>query len=139
MTTTMPARDLDRLSRSGLSAADLENLDVDLSGRTVYDRLGEEIGSVEDLLVDTVRLHAPFALVSWGGLMGLGKQQRLIPMELIDRVAPEGVYLNAEKQIVTSAPAYHEGMATEDAELHYREVYRAYGVSVPSPTGQPTA
>ena len=53
MSTTMPTRDLDRLSRSGLTAADLENLDDDLSGRTVYDRQSEEIGTIEDVLVDT--------------------------------------------------------------------------------------
>ena len=53
MSTTMPTRDLDRLSRSGLTAADFENLDDDLSGRRVYDRQSAEIGTIEDVLVDT--------------------------------------------------------------------------------------
>jgi hypothetical protein len=138
MTTTMPARDLDRLSRSGLTAADLENLDDDLSGRTVYDRGGVEIGTVEDVLVDTVALRAPFVLVGWGGLLGIGKQQRLIPLEAIDRVTPEGVYLNCDKELVTNAPAFEGSTDHEGAELHYRQVYDAYGITPYWQTEQPT-
>ena len=138
MTMTMPARDLDRLSRSGLTPADLENLDDDLTGRTVYDRLGEEIGTVEDVLVDTVRLRAPFVWVSWGGLLGIGKQQRLIPLEAIDRVTPEGLYLNREKELVMNAPASQDSLDGEDAESHYAQVYDAYGITPYWQMGQPT-
>ena len=138
MTTTMPARDLDRLSRSGLTAADLDNLDDDLRGHAAYDRVGEEIGTVEDVLVDTLLLRAPFVVVSWGGLLGLGKQQRLIPMEAVDRVTPDGVYLNTDKEIVTNAPPHQESLSGAEAELHYREVYNAFGVTPPAPVNQPT-
>ena len=139
MTTTMPTRDLDRLSRSGLTAADLENLDDDVSGRTVYDKVGREIGTVKDVLVDTVQLHAPFALVSRGGLLGLGKQQRLIPLDAIDRITPEGVYLTCDKELVTSGPAYQEDLGGEDSEAHYRQVYATYGVRPYWQREQPSA
>lgn len=137
MTTTMPTRDLDRLSRSGLSAADLENLDDDLSGRTVYDRTGEEVGTLEDVLVDTVQLKAPFVLVSWGGLLGIGKQQRLVPLQVIDRVTPEGIYLSGDKELVTSGPVYHDDFSGPDAEAHYAEVYAGYGIKPHSQADQP--
>ena len=137
MTTTMPTRDLDRLSRSGLSAADLENLDDDLSGRTVYDRTGEEVGTLEDVLVDTVQLKAPFVLVSWGGLLGIGKQQRLVPLEVIDQVTPEGIYLSGDKELVKSGPVYHDDLSRPDAEAHYAEVYAAYRIKPHSQADQP--
>ena len=139
MSTTMPTRDLDRLSRSGLTAADLENLDDDFSGRTVYDLQSEEIGTIEDVLVDTVQLHAPFALVSWGGLLGLGKQQRLVPLEAIDRVTPDGVYLSCDKELVTNGPAYQSDLGGPDAEAHYRQVYSTYAITTSGRTEQPTA
>lgn len=137
--TTMPARDLDRLSRSGLTTADIENLDDDLTGRTVYDRLGEEIGSVEDVLVDAARLRAPFIVVSWGGVLGIGKQQRLVPLEAVDRVTGEGVYLSRDKDLVTNAPAYQAGVEGDDAELHYRQVYETYAINPYLEPEQPTA
>src|SRR5689334_1984261 len=108
MSTIMQTRELDRLSRSGLTAADLENLDEDLAGRTVHDRMGEEIGTVEDELIDPRRLRAPFMLVAWGGLLGIGRQERLIPMELIDRAESEAVYLSCDRDLVTSAPGYND-------------------------------
>ena len=138
MTTTMPTRDLDRLCRSGLTAADLENLDDDLSGRTAYDRAGEQIGTVDDVLVDTVQLHAPFALVSWGGVLGLGKQQRLVPLEAIDRVTPDGVYLTCDKELVTNGPTYQSDLSGPDAETHYRQVYDAYAIRPSAQTEQPS-
>jgi sporulation protein YlmC with PRC-barrel domain len=131
-------RNLDRLSRSGLTTADLENLDDDLIGHTVYDRQGEETGTVEDVLVDTVRLRATFLVVSWGGLLGLGKQQRLVPLEAIDRVAPEGVHLNRDKDLVTNAPPFQENLEGEDAELLYGQIYDAYGITPHGQTEQPS-
>lgn len=128
MNTTMQTRELDRLSKTGLSMADLENLDDDLVGRTVYDRTGEEIGTVDDLLVDTVQLRAPFAVVSWGGVLGIGKQQRLIPIEAIDRVAADGIYLTGDKELVTGSPAYRDDISGPDAEAHHADVYDAYGI-----------
>jgi sporulation protein YlmC with PRC-barrel domain len=129
MTMTMPARELDRLSRSGLSAADLENLDDDLAGRTVYDRAGEEIGTVEDELVEPRQLRVPFLIVAWGGLLGIGKQQRLVPMEAISRIEVDGVHIDRDKDLIVSAPAYHDNLEVEDAELHYSAVYDLYGIT----------
>jgi sporulation protein YlmC with PRC-barrel domain len=129
MTMTMPARELDRLSRSGLSAADLQNLDDDLAGRTVYDRAGEEIGTVEDELVEPRQLRVPFLIVTWGGVLGIGKQQRLVPMEAISRIEVDGVHVDRDKDLIVSAPPYHDKLEVEDAELHYSAVYDLYGIT----------
>ena len=129
MTMTMPARELDRLSRSGLSAADLENLDDDLAGRTVFDRAGEQIGTVEDELVEPRQLRVPFLIVHWGGVLGIGKQQRLIPMEAVNRVEADGVYIEQDKELIVSAPPYQDNMDVEDAELHYSAIYDLYGIT----------
>lgn len=127
MSVTMPTRDLDRLSRSGLTAADLENLDEDLAGRAVVDRAGEQIGSVEDELVDPRRLNAPFVLVSWGGMLGIGRQQRLVPTEVVDHVDEEGgVHLGRVREVVTSGPPYADQPDEAEAERHYASVYEHY-------------
>jgi sporulation protein YlmC with PRC-barrel domain len=138
MTMTMPARELDRLSKSGLSPADLENLDDDLAGRTVYDRMGEEIGTVEDALVEPRRLRVPFLLVGWGGVLGIGRQQRLIPMEAVERIEADGVYLSRDKDLVVSALGYQDNMSVEDAEVHYAAVYDLYGITPYWMSQQPT-
>src|SRR5512135_163562 len=129
MTITMPARELDRLSQSGLSTADLENLDEDLVGRPLYDRLGEEIGSVDDLLVSRQLLRAPFVVVRWGGLLGIGRQMRLVPVETLERVAPDAVYVGLDREVVTASPAFRDDLEGDDAELQYASVYAHYGLA----------
>lgn len=124
--TTMSTRELDRLSLSGLSAADLENLDEDLVGRTVYDRMGEEIGTVQEVLIQPRLLRAEFLVVAWGGILGIGRQVRLVPMEAMSRIEGDGVYLDRDRELVTSAPAYDDHLSDEDAELQYAAVYDLY-------------
>lgn len=129
MTITMLGRELEPLRTSGLSTADLENLAEDITGRTVADRMGEEIGTVEDVLVSRQLLRAPFVIVRWSGLLGIGRQERLVPAEAIDRVEPEAVYLAIDHDVVTAGPSYSDALVGEDAELHYEDVYRHYGVT----------
>ena len=133
MSVSMPNRDLDRLSRSGLTAADLENLDEDLAGRPVFDRAGEEIGNVEDELVDPRQLRAPFLVLSWGGMFGIGRQHRLVPIEVVDRVEEEGVHISRVREVVESAPVYSEPILPDEAEPQYVAVYEHYGL-IPSET-----
>lgn len=128
MSVTMPTRDLDRLSRSGLTAADLENLDEDLAGRPVLDRAGEEIGSVEDELVDPRQLRAPFLVLTWGGVFGIGRQHRLVPIEVVDRVEDDAVHISRVREVVESAPAYSEPVSPDEAVPQYVATYEHYGL-----------
>jgi len=127
MTVTMPARDLDRLEGSGLSPADLENVDVDVEGRLVTDRLGEEVGTVDDLLVSRQLLRAPFLILQWGGLLGIGRQQRLVPLDVVT-VHEDRVTVDRDRDVIRSGPAYAGDLEGEEAETHYLEVYEHYGV-----------
>ena len=129
MSLTMSTRELDRLGLSGLSAADIENLDEDLIGRTVYDRMGEAIGTVQEILIQPRLLRAEFLVVAWGGILGIGRQVRLVPMEAVSRIESEGVYLDRDRELVTSAPSYDDHLSDEDAELHYAAVYDLYGLT----------
>jgi PRC-barrel domain len=127
MTITMPARELDRLGDSGLSTADLANVDDDVQGRVVYDRLGEEIGTVDDLLVSRQLLEAPFAIVRWGGILGLGRQERLVPMAIVT-VQPNALVVERDREAVQTAPSLREELEGDDAEAYYAAVSDHYGV-----------
>ncbi len=129
MTITMPARELDRLSLSGLTADDLADLSEDLSNRTACDRLGEMVGTVEDVMIDAQRLRAPFLIIGSGGILGLGRQHHLVPRDLVTRVDENAVYIDRDKDQLLSGPAYRDGMAGDDAESHYAEVYAHFGVT----------
>lgn len=48
-------------------------------GTSVYSTAHEEIGAVDDLIVDTMTGKVRYALLSFGGFLGLGKSQYVIP------------------------------------------------------------
>jgi sporulation protein YlmC with PRC-barrel domain len=48
-------------------------------GTSVYGISHEEIGEVDDLIVDTVTGKVRYAILSFGGFLGLGKSSYVIP------------------------------------------------------------
>ncbi len=127
MTITTAERVLDRLGDSGLSTADLGNVPYDVSGQAIYDRFGTEVGTVADVLVSRRLLEAPFLIVAWGGILGLLRHQRLVPMELVT-VRRDGIAVDGEREQIRSGPAFDDAMNEDETELHYLAVADHYGV-----------
>lgn len=55
----------------------------DIRGRTVVDAKGEEVGTVDDLLIDTDDPKVRYVVVASGGFLGFGKQELYIPVSVI--------------------------------------------------------
>jgi sporulation protein YlmC with PRC-barrel domain len=51
----------------------------EVPGTAVYNNAHEEIGAVDDLIVDTATGKVRYAIVSFGGFLGIGKSQYVIP------------------------------------------------------------
>jgi hypothetical protein len=41
----------------------------------------------------------------------------------------DGVHVDRDKDLIVSAPPYHDKLEVEDAELHYSAVYDLYGIT----------
>lgn len=54
-----------------------------LLGRDVASTTGENLGSVEDFLVDMTTGNIPFALISHGGFLGIAQEQAPIPLSAL--------------------------------------------------------
>lgn len=48
-------------------------------GTSVFDGAHAEIGAVDDLIVDTITGKVRYAVLSFGGFLGLGKSQYVVP------------------------------------------------------------
>jgi sporulation protein YlmC with PRC-barrel domain len=115
-----------RLSNTELTVA---NPAEDIRDRKVVDRDGEEIGEVDDLLIDAPEKRVRFLEVASGGFLGLGKTKFLIPVEAITRISDDTVYINQTRQHIAGAPPYDPDLIHKDAgeEGYYGDVYRHYG------------
>jgi len=123
MSTTI-SRDLEGLTHSGLELADPA---TDFRARDAYDRNGEPVGTIADVLIDPDQRKARMLeVVSGGGLLGIGKKQFLVPVEAIAGGDPRTVYIDRTKDEILAGPAYNAGQIDEE-EAHYAEVYGYYG------------
>jgi len=89
-----------RLSDTELTIA---NPAEDIRDRAVVDRNGEDIGEVEDLLIDAHEKRVRLLEVASGGFLGLGKTKFLLPVEAITRISDNTVYVNQTRQYIASA------------------------------------
>lgn len=111
-----------RLSESGLVPADP---DADVRGRTVVDAHGEEIGKVDDLLVDDREMKVRFLRVGAGGFLGIGKEHFLVPVEAVAAVDADRVRISRERAALGDVPGYDPELA--EAPAYYADVYGYWG------------
>jgi sporulation protein YlmC with PRC-barrel domain len=110
-----------RLSDTNLALADRSE---DIRGRDVLDISGEELGEVDNLLVDERDHKVRFLQVSSGGFLGLGATKFLLPVEAITRITPETVYVNQSRERVAGAPHYDPDLVDE---RYVSDLYGHYG------------
>jgi sporulation protein YlmC with PRC-barrel domain len=67
---------------------------ADIRGRRVLDPAGEEVGTVEDLLIDAGERQVRLLQVASGGFLGLGATTFLLPVEAITRISDETVQID---------------------------------------------
>ena len=116
---------LEPLTQSDLTVADPAE---DIRGRTVYDRDGEEIGTVDDLIIDREERKVRFIRLVSGGILGIGEERYLVPVDAItgiDRDVRGGVRIDQTHQRVAGAPKYEPDLAADPG--YYRGLYGYYG------------
>lgn len=125
-----PVGTLTPLSDSGQLIADP---DQDIRGRSAVDSTGEKIGTVADLLIDTVTNHVRFLRVEHGGILGFGAQSTFIPVEAIREVSADEVHLASAKDHIAGGPGYDPELA--DQRAYYDDIYTHYGQAPGAPGG----
>lgn len=119
-TTTTPT--LERLSQSDLILRDPAD---DIRDRSVYDASGDEIGTVRDLLVDREEARVRFIRLGSGGVLGIGEETYLIPVDAITDIDDDGVHIDRRAEHVRGGPVYQPELMEDPAA--YGSVYEWYG------------
>jgi sporulation protein YlmC with PRC-barrel domain len=78
-----------------------------VSGASVYNRTGESIGQIHDVMVDKVSGKVAYAILSFGGFLGMGESYHPLPWSLL-RYDPgmTGYVVNLSKEKLQSGPSY---------------------------------
>ena len=81
-----------------------------VKGTNVYNLAGEKLGSVEDIMIDKASGRAIYAVMSFGGFLGMAEKHHPLPWAILKYDTQKGGYLvNLDKKKLTDAPNYDRG------------------------------
>ena len=91
--------DVTKITAGSLIAAEKVN------GTDVYNMNGEKLGTVEDIMIDKISGKAIYAVMSFGGFLGIGEKQHPLPWSSLTYDETKGGYVvNLDKQKLENAP-----------------------------------
>jgi sporulation protein YlmC with PRC-barrel domain len=100
-----------------------------LKGDKVVNQLGEDLGKLEELMIDLDRGRIAYAVLSFGGFLGMGDKLFAIPWQAfgVDTVGKKLV-LKADKEILKKATGFDKSNWPNMADPTWgTNVYKYYG------------
>jgi sporulation protein YlmC with PRC-barrel domain len=101
-----------------------------LAGDRVRNTAGEDLGKVKELMVDVSSGRVAYAVLSFGGVLGVGDKLFAVPFEALTLDEDEKEFiLNADKATLENAPGFDKDNWPDMADqLWGSQIYRHYGV-----------
>jgi hypothetical protein len=125
MATNKQATTLERRETYSLIGSDK------VEGTAVYRSNGERVGQIERVMIDKLSGKVAYAVMSFGGFMGIGEDYYPLPWSLLTyNTRLEGYEVNVSEQQLKGAPRYskHESWDWSD-RARGEKVYSYYGVT----------
>jgi sporulation protein YlmC with PRC-barrel domain len=100
-----------------------------VNGTNVYNRAGEKLGSVYDVMLDKRSGKADYAIMSFGGFLGMGDSYHPLPWDQLTYDTNMGGYVvNLDRARLEGAPSYATSDTTAWDDPEYgRRVNDYYG------------
>ena len=101
-----------------------------VEGTAVYNRQSERLGTVHNFMVDKLSGQVEYAVMSFGGFLGLGESYHPLPWKVLSYdTSQNGYVVDLDKAMLEKAPSY-----PADSDQNYD---RAYGQQVNAYYGVP--
>ena len=80
-----------------------------VSGTSVHTPAGEKLGTIENIMIDKVSGQVEYAVLGFGGLLGMGKGRRALPWDVLTHDTNQNAYVvDLDPQFLKDAPAYED-------------------------------
>ena len=104
-----------------------------VNGTDVYSQAGERLGKIEDVAIEKVSGTVAYAILSFGGVLGLGSHFHPVPWKLLKYDPDKRAYVvPLKKEDLDKAPSIDEtklsGWTDEATREDIYAYYGAYGV-----------
>ena len=100
-----------------------------VEGTAVYGPDGDKIARIENLMIDKFTGKVAYAVLSFGGFLGMGTDHYPLPWSMLKYDEKKGGYrINITREQLENAPRYHEDESwdwassehTRQVDTHYR-------------------
>jgi sporulation protein YlmC with PRC-barrel domain len=100
-----------------------------VAGTDVYDAMGKHIGEVHDVMIDKISGQVAYAILSFGGFLGLGERYYPVPWTLLSYDLKLGGYVApVDRDKLGDAPSFNaEGQLELDNAENGRWIHDYYG------------
>jgi hypothetical protein len=125
MASSMQGRTLDKRETINLIGSDK------VEGTPVYRSNGERVGQIERIMIDKLSGKVAYAVMSFGGFLGIGEDYYPLPWSLLTfNPALDGYEVNVSEQQLKGAPKFskYENWDWSDPDRG-REVYDYFGLT----------
>jgi sporulation protein YlmC with PRC-barrel domain len=107
----------------------------DVMGKRVQNPQGENLGNIEDIVIDSDAGRIAYAVLSFGGFLGLGDKLFAIPWQALSLEAQRGTLvadqvfiLNVDKDRLKNAPGFERDNSPNMADRSFGAgIYDYYG------------
>jgi hypothetical protein len=78
-----------------------------VEGTSVYNRQGEKLGSIHTLMIDKISGKVAYAVMSFGGFLGIGDRYHPLPWSVLTYDTGQGGYMvDLDHTMLEGAPTY---------------------------------
>ena len=118
----------DMTTRIGTAGRPLETDETDrlissekVDGTAVYNRAGEQLGTVHHLMIDKYTGHVEYAVMSFGGFLGIGESYHPLPWRALSYHTQMGGYcVDMDRSRLERAPRYTASSLPDWNDRGYR-------------------
>jgi len=102
-------------------------------GDKVVNPEGEQLGTLKELMIDLDGGHIAYAVLSFGGFLGMGDKLFTIPWEALTIDTDEHAFiLEVDKEVLKNAPGFDKEHWPDNAQYEagwLLDIYEYYGYS----------
>jgi sporulation protein YlmC with PRC-barrel domain len=100
-----------------------------VEGTNVFNSAGDKLGSIDDLMIDKRSGQVRYAVMEFGGFLGMGTDRYPLPWDMLKYdTSKDGYVVPLDKDRLENAPRYTEESRPDYDELYGRRVNDYYGV-----------
>lgn len=101
-----------------------------VEGTNVYNMSGDKLGSIDDLMIDKVSGQVQYAVLEFGGFLGMGSDRYPLPWSMLKYdTSRDGYVVPLDKNILGDAPRYSADDVPAYTPEYGKTVNSYYGVN----------